>query len=162
MSISQVPYTNPHTGASVLGSVSDAGNQVGGVSSDVSVGVKGALTAAVGPGASNFILQDLTENGALEVPKIAYQNSVLGNLQAYLGTAPGAAGDSVTVTVFVNGVATALTCSMSGATVSSNDTDPTHRVRVEPGDRVSVQVVAIDAGGATFTAANLSVSAAMA
>ena len=153
----QVPYTNPHTGSRVIAANSNTGNLTGGVTTDIKVGIKGALTAVVAPGTTVFALQDLTES-AVEVPNLTVQNTVLGNLYAYLGTSPGTAADTVTIVVLVDGAPTALTCALSGATQAASDVNPAHRVRVAPGARISVRVTSVNATGVSFTGANLSVS----
>jgi len=157
MTWAQVPYVNPHTGSRVLAANSNTGNLTGGVSTVFTVGVKGVIPSAVGPGATNFALQDLTANPT-EVPSIVNQNAVLGNLQAYLGTPTDVVADTVTITVLVDGVATALTCALNDALQVASDTNPAHRVRVAPTSRVSFRVTAVDADGVGFAGADLSIS----
>lgn len=136
------PYQDPHTGARI-------GIAVGGGSGaqgPISVGVKGALTAG-----TRFALQDLTEAAAAaDMPIVSANRCFIRNLRAHLGTAPGGA-DTVVVTVFVNGVATTITCTISAANTDASDL--THAAIVAPGDLISFQVVKSGAA-----AANLSVS----
>jgi hypothetical protein len=63
----------------------------------------------------------------------------IGGLQVRTNTAPGGSGssNSYSYTVYVNGAATAVVCSIFEVERSCNDS--THSVTVNPGDRVALR-----------------------
>ena len=94
---------------------------------------------------------------ATETPGATFlilRNGVLRNLVVTSKAAPGA-GQTFIYTVRVNGVATALTVTLSGA-AAVNGSDLVNSVRVVVGDRVSVQLVTSAASSATNHTADLS------
>jgi hypothetical protein len=127
---------------------SEAGN-----SRKIAAGVKGPLSA----GSTVYALEDLTAN-ATEVPAIVLDRTFARKLRLHLAASPGA-GEDVTVTVHVNGVATSITATLDGDSATGEDTDvadTTNYVVVAPGDRVSFEVVSTNNGG--FAARDLSIA----
>ena len=76
---------------------------------------------------------------------------VMKNLYVELSAAPGAgAGDAYTFTLMVNGVASALTCTITQPATSGNDT--THEVALAAGDRISLRATPVSTPSATPSA----------
>lgn len=76
-------------------------------------------------------------------------NGVVKNLRV-LTTAPGVQGEednTAIVTLYKNGSATGLTCTVSGAATAANDT--THTVTVAAGDKLTFKVVNSEFSDAT-------------
>ncbi len=89
-------------------------------------------------------------NGVSLEPAVGTPWSVAGtlsNLRVTRTVAPGS-GKACTVTVYKNGSATALTCTITHPATSA--TDSTHTVSVSPGDTLAIQHVA--SGGAPAVA----------
>lgn len=59
----------------------------------------------------------------------------IGDLYVKLATAPGAT-KSRSFTIFINGVATLVKCTVSGTNTTANDL--THKIQVKPGDLISI------------------------
>lgn len=75
--------------------------------------------------------------------------------QLYVRTQPApGAGKTYQLTVFKNGVATGITCTVSGTSPTCNDTNTSHAVSLAIGDTISIQI----APGGTPTAAALMAS----
>lgn len=89
-----------------------------------------------------------TENGEHQIVGSA---GTIENLYAELGTAPGS-GNTVTITLRVNGADTALTCQI--ANTNTQATDTSNSVTVAAGDRINYKVVT----SAANSAASLRVS----
>jgi hypothetical protein len=66
-------------------------------------------------------------------------SGTMSNLQVYLTTAPGA-GNSWTLTVDVNGTATALTCTIANAATSCTDSS---LVTITAGDLIDLRVTPV-------------------
>lgn len=93
-------------------------------------GLRGAVTAA----ATNFIDPDYTESATDDLGVVLTRGGCLRNLWVRAGTAPGGVTTGEIV-VYVNGVATGLAVTLTGAAVvGGNDVA---RVDVSAGDRVS-------------------------
>jgi hypothetical protein len=81
------------------------------------------------------------------VDTMVTERTVLKNLCARVDVAPGA-GKTVIFTVYVNGVASALTCTISGASaITANDTADS--VVLNPGDYYSMQIAPLAACSGT-------------
>jgi hypothetical protein len=114
------------------------------------VGVVGNLTA----GATRYALANLTESVG-PMPLLATRAGNLRGLRCYLGTAPGA-GESVQVTLYINGVVTTAPIRATISDASTTAQDMTNLQAVAAGDRVDVQIV--NSNNGSFAAANLVVS----
>lgn len=68
--------------------------------------------------------------------QVATQSGVLGSLYVSLSAAPGV-GNSRTATIYKNGSATSMTCTISNAATTANDT--VHTVSYSAGDTLSVE-----------------------
>lgn len=65
-------------------------------------------------------------------------NGIIKDLHVKLGTAPGVDA-SYTFNLYQNAADTGLTCTISDAATTASDTDPTHAVRVAPGDLLALK-----------------------
>jgi hypothetical protein len=102
--------------------------------------VAAATTTYIGPVGN----QPAANQAAFVIP---YPGSIrLGYFN--VSVAPGA-GLTTTFTVYKNGVATALTAGITGASATSAQ-DLVHGVPVQPGDQICVQVVTPTGGAAAF------------
>jgi hypothetical protein len=73
-----------------------------------------------------------------QVSSLASLAGTLRNLRVQLSAAPGS-GKTVTVTIRINGLNSALTCTVSGTNTTCADTTPLHSASVMPGQTCSIQ-----------------------
>lgn len=102
----------------------------------------GAATALTS-GATRYTAISLADDDALSPTEAREQQlissaGVIENLFAEVTTAPGT-GETVTITLRLNGADTALTCTISGTGTTASDT--THTVTVAAGDSVCYKTV---------------------
>lgn len=108
-------------------------------------------SATVTQNVTRFVLPNYTESATETIGFVMTRAGTLRNLFALLGTAPGGT-DTVTFAMMLNGVATGLTCVITGTATSASD--QVHTVDVKAGDKVSFRQVS----SATSLAATLSIS----
>lgn len=102
-----------------------------------------------------YATADATEANRSQVMPTA---GTISRLQVFITAAPGAAGDAYTFTLYKNGVATALTCTITHPDTTGSDL--VNSVSVVAGDLVSMQIVPVNVPlnspicgfGTTFTA----------
>lgn len=141
---SSVSANVPAATTSLLGTVRPDGTTVtvsAGVISATGNGMVTGSTSALSLSGTVYVplggggLSSATES-AVETP--APQAASISNLYVQLSVAPGV-GNSITATVRKNGVATAVTCVISGASTLGSDT--THSVTCAAGDLLDIQLV---------------------
>jgi len=122
---------------------------VWGCSGDLAVGATGYL-----PCQSNMSQMATVQAADINYEAIflVVRPGYIRNLVAHAETPPGA-GESVVYTLRLNGVNTALTCTVSGA-VDRDASDLVNIVAVTPGDIVTLQVVNSVGGAASLHAAS--------
>lgn len=122
----------------------------GGITADV---ILDAATAAVVAAATTTYLgPGGNQAAAATCPFIAPNAGMLYNFNVYLSAAPGGAL-TTTGTVFVNGVATALTVSITAAATQAQDL--VHSVTVPAGALIAFQVITPTGAVSAFVSANV-------
>ncbi len=101
----------------------------------VIVGKQGLLKA----NSTTYLLPNFFEStDESSVALIAPISGTLSNLIIYCNTAPGGS-ETVVITIRKNGIDTAITATLTGASLSSSDT--THLINISSGDKITVKSV---------------------
>ena len=141
-----VPYIDPHQGTMVIDGVA-----AGGSPDTKQTGLIGACTQNV----TRYLAPNMTEQVADLSGWIVQNNTTVRKLRVHAGTASGI-GQTYTVTILKNGVASALTAQLAGAAVNTDNLADSFLAN--PGDRISVKADS----SVTSLAADLLVSFEMA
>jgi hypothetical protein len=100
-------------------------------------------TPHLSTGAANstfYVGSDINTTETFVYFRCPYPAAIIKNLEIYFGNGAPGAGQSYTCTLMKNGVATAVTCTVSGAG-SNSAGDITHQASYTLGDQYSVRVV---------------------